>query len=725
MNKVKVLLIALLIVVIYTPSSWAKIETMTVSELKPGMKGFSRTVISGTKIEEFDVELIGVMTRGGFNGGPMILVHCSGDVIDATGGVAGGYSGSPVYFDGKLVGALAAAWPFSEQAVAGVTPIHEMLKNFNYPDEPEGEITIAKLDAPFEISGRTIDSTVLCMSNEESVKLKSELDDNTMVLVACKTPLYINGVNTQLMEEIKEYLEPHFPFMEILPGTGSKMASYVPSISILDGPTTIEPGSAMGMQLVTGDIDLTAIGTVTWVDPDDPEKKILMFGHPFLSKGRVDAPLTSARIVTAIASIYHSNKMGEAIEVIGVSHQDRACAVSGYIGRTPDLVDVNFTITDLDQDRTKKYEFGVIRDEEMLAILVMIPVMQGMTFMMDRNGQATASVNFEVKGEGLVEPIVRKNMYFSTMGGFGVLSEPMEVLSMLTTSNVYREVKVSEININVEVTENRQTFDIVEIEFAEEEIIKLKTDDVELNKTEPAKTTGVISESGNLIGNVKIIPESEAGTSESPKPMRPPMPSPGGDIKTFKPGEMVKVKVVIKPYRKESFEEYLEIRIPDDITTGMTQLEIRGGGGFGNRFMGGGAPSNFGAMMGALMPMQMMPGGYSEKPPKTLDEVIERFLERDNNNDLIIELIRPPETDPKKAKEMEKEDEKPEPIKSIKTTDKVIYGSFNLPLEIKKADDDKDAEGDTPVIEKDAVVKKEKKSSKKSSQTWKTDYHSR
>lgn len=720
MQKVKILLIALLVVMIYAPSTLAKVETMTVSELKPGMKGISRTVISGTEIEEFDVELIGVLARGGFNGGPMILVKCSGDVIDATGGVAGGYSGSPVYFDGKLVGALAAAWPFSEQAIAGVTPIHEMLKNFNYPDEPEGEITIAKLDNPFEIDGRTIDSAVLCMDRNESERLQSELNDNTMVLLACKTPLYVNGVSPEFIDVIKEKLGSHFPYMEIMPGTGSRMASYAPSISIMEGPTEIEPGSAMGMQLVSGDIDLTAIGTVTWVDPDDPEKKILMFGHPFLSKGRVDAPLTSARIITAIPSIYHSNKLGEAIEVIGVSHQDRACAVSGYIGRTPDLVDVNFNITDLDQNRTRRYKFGVIRDEDMLTPLVMIPVMQGMMQTIDRSGQATAAVSFEVKGEGLAEPIAHKNMYFSSMGGFGALNEPLEVLSMLTTSNVYREVKVNEINIDVEITENRQTLDIVEIDFFEEEKKKEKSENVELNKTEMNKTAGLMAESGNLIGReLQVIPESDVEAAAMPKPM-PPLPPPGSDIKKFAPGDTIKVKAMIKPYREEIYEEYLEIRIPDDIKTGMTQLEIRGGGGFGNRFMGG--PSAFMAMMGTMMPIQMAPGGQAEEPPKTLDEVIEHFMERDNNNELIIELIRPPETDPKKAKE--NKDNKPEPIKSVEATNKVIYGTFHLPLEIKKPDGEEE-KGETPEIESDAAKKEKKKSSSKSSKSWKTDYRSR
>ncbi|HYE79801.1 MAG TPA: SpoIVB peptidase S55 domain-containing protein, partial [bacterium] len=95
---------------------------MPVGELREGMRGIGRTVILGTQIQDFNVEIIGILERGGFNGGPMVLVRGDGPVLDATGGFAGGYSGSPVYIDGKMIGAISAAWFFADHSIAGVTP---------------------------------------------------------------------------------------------------------------------------------------------------------------------------------------------------------------------------------------------------------------------------------------------------------------------------------------------------------------------------------------------------------------------------------------------------------------------------------------------------------------------------------------------------------------------------------------------------------------------------
>ena len=720
MYKFKIFLLALTFTLIYIAPAFAKVETMTVSELKPGMKGIGRTVISGTKVEEFDIEILGVLQKGGFNGGPMILVRCTGDVIDATGGIAGGYSGSPIYINGKMVGALAAAWYFADSSVGGVTPIHEMLKNFNYPDEAEGELKIAHLDKPVKIHGRDIDSTILSMDRENSITLQSSVEKNTMVLTACKTPLFINGLNPELVNIIKEKLGPQLPHMEIMTGTGRGMAAYAPGVSLNEGPSVIEPGSAIGMQLVTGDIDFTAIGTVTWVDPDDPEKRILAFGHPFLSKGRVGAPLTSARIIFTMPALDRSFKIGEPIEIIGVSHQDRANAVSGYLGRTPDLVDINFTITDLDQKRTQRYKFGVLPDEELLPMLAMLPMMQGMSQTVDRSGQATASVSYSIRGEGLADPIERNNMYFSTMGGFSVMSEPLEVLAMLTSSNIFREVKVSEIDIEVEITENRQTLDLVEIEFIDD--IKTARIDETLTSMSANSNVSGTSNTQNLLGNLQEIPPQDNKSATSPHSIPPAITSSEDEIKTFAPGDTIRVKAMIKPYRQEIYEEILEIKIPKEIPAGMTQLEIRGGGGFGNQFMMGG--SSFMMMMpGGIAPMPFMPGMSPEKPPKTLDELIEKFLERDHNNELIIELIRPPETDKEKIKKQK--DEKPELIKSVTSTDKVIYGTFHLQLEIKKPEDEsaKDSDKD-PKIDSNSSKDKKKKDKPKSKKSWKSNYRS-
>jgi hypothetical protein len=701
MTKSRIFLLSIGIVLLLATAAQARIETMTVSELKPGMKGIGRTVVKGTLVEEFNIEIIGVLARGGFNGEAMILVRCSGPVIDSTGGIAGGYSGSPIFINGKLVGALSSAWYFADHSVAGVTPINEMMKNFTYVDEPGGEIKMAKLDKPVTLFDRNIENTVVCMTSEDASKLQNQLGDNTMVLTACKTPLYVNGLSPELVDMVREKLGPMLPYVEIMPGTGNARSTSGYSVSILEGPSQIEPGSAIGMQLVSGDIDMTAIGTATWVDPDDPEKKILMFGHPFLQRGRIDAPITSARIIFTMPALDRSFKMGEALDIIGVSHQDRSCAVSGYLGKMPDLVNVNFTISDLDQNKSKKYKIGVIKDEELMPFLAMMGMMQGMTFSVDRNGQATSKVTYTIKGEGLADPISRTNMYFSGSGASNVMNEPLEVLSILTGMNIFREVSVTEIDVNVEFTENRQTLDLVEIEYVDE--IKSESKPPEKSETDIAKPETVEAQPapGELLGKMQDVPQEKMAPPDMPQSIPMPAPPPGQEIKKFKPGDTIKVKVTIKPYREEPYEEILQIAIPVDINPGVTQLEVRGGGGFSNRFMQGQALLS-GLPMG-LNIIPMMSGVQMEKPPKTLDEVIDEFLKRDHNNELIIQLHYPPENDPKPDS---KNKEKPEPVKVIKSTDKVIYGMFQLPLEIVKPGEEKKDEG--------ASKSKEEKVGKKS-----------
>lgn len=707
MTKSRIFLLSIGIILLLATAAQAKIETMTVSELKPGMKGIGRTVIKDTLVEDFNVEIIGVLAKGGFNGEAMILIRCSGPVIDATGGVAGGYSGSPIFINGKLVGALSSAWYFADHSVAGVTPINEMMKNFTYVDEPGGEIKMAKLDKPVTLFDRNIENTVVCMTSEDASKLQNQLGDSTMVLTACKTPLYVNGLSPELVDMVREKLGPMLPYVEILPGSGNARAGSGYSVSILEGPSQIEPGSAIGMQLVSGDIDMTAIGTATWVDPDDPEKKILLFGHPFLQRGRIEAPITSARIVFTMPALDRSFKMGEALDIIGVSHQDRSCAVSGYLGKMPDLLDLNFSISNLDENKSKKYKLGIIKDEELMPVLAMMTMIQGMTFNVDRNGQATAKVTYTIKGEGLADPITRTNMYFSESGPSNVLSEPLEILSILTGMNIFREVSVTEIDVNVELTENRQTLDLMEIEYVDEIKSESKPPEGAVTNTAP-ETIGTQPELEELLSKMQEVPKEKMAPADMPPSMPMPPSPPGQEIRKFKPGETIKVKVTIKPYRDEPYEEILQITIPADINPGITQLEVRGGGGFPNRFMQGqallsGMPMGFTAM-------PMFSGAQMEKPPKTLDEVIDEFLKRDHNNELIIQLHYPQEIDLKAGN---KDKEKPEPIKEVKSTDKVIYGMFQLPLEIVKPGEEKKDEGTSK--------HKEEKDKKKSNPPDRTD----
>jgi len=717
MFKLKVFLIACGILFLLSSYSFAKVPTMMVSELQPGMKGIGKTVIRGTDVESFNVEIIGIIKKGGFNGGPMILIKCTGPVIDATGGIAGGFSGSPVFIDGKIIGALSAAWYFADHSIAGVTPINEMLKNFYFSEKSETGIQLAKLDKPIELFGKTIDSTILGMDDEATKKLENNLNENTMVLTACRTPLFINGLSPQLVDKVKEFLGPKLPYIEIMAGSGGGMDDKNwEKITLIDNRTQMEPGSALGMQLVTGDMDFTAVGTLTYFDPEDADMKILAFGHPFLQKGKLDAPLTSARIVFTVPALDRSFKIGEAISVIGSSSQDRACAISGVLGKAPDLVKVHLEINDIDQDQTKKFDLGVLRDEDLMPFLTLLPLMQGLAQTMDRSGRCTIKSSFTVKGEGLAEPITRNNVYFSDFSGMESINELMEVISTLTAGNIFREVSIDEVDVKIDLTENRQTLDIVGIEFIEE----AKKQEEKPAISEPVPPSETQEPQGVNVIRIDLQQAPQQTQATTPEGEAQPIVITQPEIKRFKPGDNIRMKVTLKPYREESFEETLELKIPEDITAGITQIVVRGGGGIPNRFMMGAAP------IALVQDMNMMPGmipmPMPEKPPKSLDEIIEKILKRDHNNELVIELMRPMNPNPQK-----KEDEETlEPIKLIQPRDKIIYGVFQLPIEIKKPEEQKKEgpqakpgetvapkEGTSPEGETKPPAEKEKEPSKR------------
>jgi len=151
------------------------------------------------------------------------------------------------------------------------------------------------------------------------------------VMVETKTPLVVGGLSDKYFPLIKDELERRMPYAEVIQGPGS---GRIPTN--LSG-AKLEPGSAIGVQLVSGDIDLTAIGTLTYIDE---QGRFLAFGHPFMMAGYIEMPLTTARIIKTVPSIQRSFKMGEAIEMVGRIEQDRNTCVAGHLGLEPDMLDI-------------------------------------------------------------------------------------------------------------------------------------------------------------------------------------------------------------------------------------------------------------------------------------------------------------------------------------------------------------------------------------------------
>jgi len=659
----------------------AEIPTMTVSELHSGMSGIGKTVARGTEIEEFQCEIIDIFTNMGYNHGPLILVRLWGDVIDETGGIAGGYSGSPVFIDGKLIGAISWGPWFTEGDVAGVTPIHEMLRAFTYPDEEPQRISYEPtcLDEPIETAGREFDRVMLADSSADGSRLESLYGENTLILTPCRTPLIVSGLSEAGFERLRQFANDRLPYMDLIQGPGGGSSQGVP---ILFGPTVLEPGASIGAQLASGDLDLTAIGTLTWVHEDG---RFLAFGHPFFGDGVTNMPFVTTRVVYTMPALDRSYKLGEPMDVVGTITQDRLACVGGMLREIPDMVEFHLTVVDHDTGRTQRFNYSVINKEDWLPFLGWLVPMEGLMFGSDRLGHGTCRISFSIRGEGLARPIERNNLVYASYDLSESLNEFLEALSMVTLSNPYREVKLTSVDIEVEATSARQTMEIMRARFnnapnmgpgavgyaGPEEINEKEAKDEATS--EPAEPPSLQFDDLQEIPveDMQMYMSEMMGTEEYAQQVPP-----TGLVK-YRPGDTIEVLVTLRPYRKEPIEQVVKLEIPEDFPAGQTSLEIFGG--------------SYASFYGSMSYYYMDPlaeaypyGANMFSPPEDLDEVIEDFMERDTANTIIVQLMRMGPEDPYFY--LQDEYEPPEPIQASLTMEDVIFGYFSLPIEIAAKD---------------------------------------
>ncbi len=302
---------------------------MPLDQIHEGMKGTALTVFQGVKPESMDVEVLGVMRNVNGPKGDIILVRLHGAKPEYTGVVAG-MSGSPVYFDGKLAGALAfRIGEFSKEPIAGVMPIEEMLA-INALDHGVLDHGPTPMRASLSDANRASanpanqNSITPTASPGESPALPSQNYSN--YLTPIETPLVFNGFS----EETLQRYGPQFAAVGIVPVMG------IGSTSDRKQPEPIEPGSAVSAVLVRGDMDIAATCTVTYIDP----QRLLACGHPLLQFGEVDLPMTKATVLATLPSPLNAFKIVNTTETIGAFVEDRQSGILGVPGRASKMIPV-------------------------------------------------------------------------------------------------------------------------------------------------------------------------------------------------------------------------------------------------------------------------------------------------------------------------------------------------------------------------------------------------
>ncbi|HUK15036.1 MAG TPA: hypothetical protein VLW65_01420 [Bryobacteraceae bacterium] len=313
-----------------------KAEIMPVSQIKPGMKGIAWTVFQGTEPEPVPIEIIG---RWKDMWGPkqdIIIAKMGGKAVRTN--VAGGMSGSPVYIDGKLVGAVALRLStFSPDAICGITPIEQMLeiKDFDNsrpedartPDKvPTNRAAAAASSMPGELLGQLVAAGASAGS----------LPQQTPMMVPIEAPLAFSGFTTDTMREFN----PMFQQMGINAVQGGAAGDLHTNKPAPGWEHSLNPGESVAGVLVDGDWTVTGLGTVTYNDG----KRVLAFGHSFFNLGPVSMPMSKGEVLMTLASAYQPNKMANATEIVGALHQDRHSGIEGMLGVTSDMIPVTMKV---------------------------------------------------------------------------------------------------------------------------------------------------------------------------------------------------------------------------------------------------------------------------------------------------------------------------------------------------------------------------------------------
>jgi hypothetical protein len=423
-------------------------EIFALEDLKPGMKGTARTVFSGSGTEEFGVEVLGILP--GFPGPRQsaIIAKLSGPNVEKTG-VFAGMSGSPVYIDGKIVGAIAFSFPFSKEPIAGITPIKQMIDLFDKgsenlrPKEPRvvSFSQLAGTDWKPNLPKPAVSSVSLLAPVSAGSPLMPLLGQQ---MTPIATPLVFSGIS----QESLSTFAPQLVATGLLPVSGAGGSAAITPLAEVN-ENTFPPGSSISVQLVRGDYSLAAAGTVTMRDGD----RIYAFGHPLLSLGASDMPMAESSVVTVISNMNNSFKLSVPGRMVGSISQDRASGIFGLLRQAPKMIPVKVNLH-TSRDRTETYSYEIATDSFLTPLLLNITLFSTITSSERALGDSTISVKGEIRVKGQ-EPI-QIDRRFSAANNVALMASgsiAAPVSSLLTSG--FDDVQLDGITLDIASTETK------------------------------------------------------------------------------------------------------------------------------------------------------------------------------------------------------------------------------------------------------------------------------
>ena len=434
------------------------LELFPLSQVQPGLKGVGKTIFEGNKIEEFQVEVLGVLKNALAPKRDIILARLSGGPLEKTGVIAG-MSGSPVYVDGKLMGAVALSFPLSKEPIAGITPIEDMLSVVPEPASPQTRVAQGPTIRIARIPGSSGGVRLLPEQNEENPDWSQLLPHSGAEgsFAGLRLPLQFGGFPAEVIQANASL----FRQMGFEPMQGGAISSgETKSPEKLD----LLPGSMISLLLVSGDLNLNADCTVTYRKGDT----LYACGHRFLLTGPSKIPFAPARVLTVIPNLANSFKIDAPGAVVGSITQDRFGAIYGVVGDTGTRVPVHLKL-DSSLNKTAEYNFEIVQESFLTPFLVNLSVISTLAATQRMVGPSTLELKGKIqlaRGEAIdIEDVISADMNAAAGAGASIAGP----LGFLLSSS-FPELKVEGIDLSVVVRNERRVATLEQVWSSKSEV---------------------------------------------------------------------------------------------------------------------------------------------------------------------------------------------------------------------------------------------------------------
>lgn len=584
-------------------------EIIGLKELQPGMWGTGYTVIDASgEIRPFDVQVVGILGDNSKMSAKRILVNLSGPLIEETGGAISGMSGSPIYFNGRLAGALSAGYKdmYPTQRIM-LTPIEDMLKIWDYPDtrnktrmpqldlaqmkaerekfqadqeakakegkepaeEKAAEEAVAQSEEHEEQAGaeaqdeETATDEEAATNEEVATNEEAEVESGSEAPLEHKTTYFASGFGAQGLKMLQSKMSP----LGIQVDYDNTWDNGVSMMSVRPN-AVLQPGSPVGVAMSIGDFTFGSMGTVTAVDGN----RVLAFGHSYTHRGNVNYFMTDADVISTIHGPTSGMKLGNVQGIIGRVNQDRQDGIGGILGQFPQTVPVIVTVHDKDTGREITYNTMVAYDEEVLAALAPVVVYSSINTTLDRQDASTASLQFSLRSsygkDGLIS---RRNMFYDDGDVAKVAVTELNDILAVILGNKEKEADMLDLKVDVTIDKGRKTATLVSAVPSKQEVV---------------------------------------------------------------PGEEITFDTTIKPYRGEKIKLSVPYKVPEHQQPGQLALDVHGGG-----------LVNVAKILLAQQQATEAGAKPAEEEP-TVDVQLQNMLSSNCNNDIVIEsTVEVPQND--------------------------------------------------------------------------------